>query len=196
MKRKIVYFVPIFLVIISIITSLTAFAYSKSLENGYIYVNDEPSYISIDGEYFAIIGNLGEESTFITVDSLNQQLIISIYDSNKIITREYNLVIKKVGDDYSNDIINDYIGTTLINIDDIEEYIFTLDLEEDETYETVLTTTVNNVDDDQIDLVLINIPEHMLNMKNLNEGISFTTLVFAGLYGFTLLIILYVKKDN
>ena len=196
MTKKIIYFVPVFLVIISIITSLVAFAYSKKLENGYIYVNNNPSYITYEGEYFAIVGNLGDESSFISVDSLNQQLLITVYDSNEIITREYTLEVKIENSTYSSDIITDYIGTDLLNIDDIEDYIFTLDLKEGETYETILTKTPNNVDEEEIDLVLIILPEHLLNMKDLNEGISFSTLVFAGLSGFTILMFIFVKKDN
>ncbi len=196
MTKKIIYFVPVFLVIISIITSLVAFAYSKKLENGYIYVNDNPSYVTYEGEYFAIVGNLGDESTFISVDSLNQQLLITIYDSDEIITREYTLEVKIENTTYSNDIITDYIGTDLLNIDDIEDYIFTLDLKEGETYETTLTKTPNNVDEEEIDLVLVILPEHLINMKDLNEGISFSTLVFAGLSGFTILMFIFVKKDN
>ena len=196
MTKKIIYFVPVFLVIISIITSLVAFAYSKKLENGYIYVNNNPSYITYEGEYFAIVGNLGDKSSFISVDSLNQQLLITIYDSNEIITREYTFEVKIENSTYSSDIVTDYIGTDLLNIDDIEDYIFTMDLEEGETYETILTKTSNNVDEEEIDLVLVILPEHLINMKDLNEGISFSTLVFAGLSGFTILMFLFVKKDN
>jgi hypothetical protein len=196
MTKKIIYFVPVFLVIISIITSLVAFAYSKKLENGYIYVNNNPSYVTYEGEYFAIVGNLGDESSFISVDSLNQQLLITIYDSNEIITREYTLEVKIENTTYSSDIVTDYIGTDLLNIDDIEDYIFTMDLEEGETYETILTKTSNNVDEEEIDLVLVILPEHLINMKDLNEGISFSTLVFAGLSGFTILMFIFVKKDN
>lgn len=196
MTKKIIYFVPVFLVIISIITSLVAFAYSKKLENGYIYVNNNPSYVTYEGEYFAIVGNLGDESVFISVDSLNQQLLISIYGFNEIITREYTLEVKTLNSTHSSDIITDYIGTDLLNIDDIEDYIFTIDLEEGETYETILTKTSNNIDEEEIDLVLVILPEHLLNMKDLNEGISFSTLVFAGLSGFTILMFIFVKKDN
>ncbi len=71
-----------------------------------------------------------------------------------------------------------------------------MDLEEGETYETILTKTSNNVDEEEIDLVLVILPEHLINMKDLNEGISFSTLVFAGLSGFTILMFLFVKKDN
>lgn len=196
MTKKIIYFVPVFLVIISIITSLVAFAYSKKLENGYIYVNNNPSYVTYEGEYFTIVGNLGDESAFISVDSLNHQLLITIYDSNEIITREYTLEVKTLDSTYSSDIVTDFIGTDLLNIDDIEDYIFTLNLEEGETYETILTKTSNNIDEEEIDLVLVILPEHLINMKDLNEGISFSTLVFAGLSGFTILMFLFVKKDN
>ena len=196
MTKKLVYFVPLLLIIVSIITSIIAFVYSENLENGFIYINENQSHITFEGEYFAIVGNLGDESSYITVDSLNQQLLITIYDSDEIIIREYTLVIRKENTVYSKEIINDVIGTDLVNIEDIDEYIFTLDLEENETYETTLLKTANNVDDEDVDLVLINIPEHLLNMKTLNEGIAFSTLVFAILSGTTILVVLFVKKDN
>lgn len=196
MKKKIVYLVPVFLIIVSIITSIIAFVYSEKLENGFVYISDTPIEAKYEGEYFAIIGNLGENSMYITVDSLPSHLLITIYDENEVITREYTLIVKNENNAYSSEIINDFIGTTLINIDSLDDYIFKLDLHEDETYETILTKTSNNVDDDEIDLVLLNIPENLLNMKNLNEGISFTSLVFAAISGITILVILYVKKDN
>ncbi len=196
MNKKVVYFVPVFLVIVSIITSFIAFSYSKKLENGFINVNEGTFEIEFEGEYFSIMGNLGDNSAFITVDSLNNYLLITIYDSNQIISREYTLIITEVDKSYSSDIINDYIGTTLIDIDNIEDYIFKLDLEKDIIYEAILEKTTNNIEDEEIDLILINIPEHLLNMKNLNEGISFTTLVFAFISGTTILIIYYVKKDD
>ena len=196
MTKKIVYLVPVFLIIISIITSIIAFVYSEKLENGYIYIDENTVNITVEGEYFAIVGNLGDTSSFISVDSLSTELIITIYDSDRVITREYTIKVKKENTEYSSDIIKEFIGTELISIEDIDDYIFKLDLEDNETYDTVLSKTSNNVDEEEIDLVFINIPEHLLNMKNLNEGIAFTTLVFAAVSGISILVILWVKKDN
>jgi len=194
--KKIIYSVPIFLVIVSIITSLIAFDYNKKLESAFIYINDNSSTVVFGGEYYSVFGNLGDNSMFISVDSLENHQLITIYDSNEIITKEYTLVIKEENSAYTDSIITDSIGSDPLVINDIEEYFFKLDLEEDKTYETILTKTANNIDDEEIDLVLINIPEHLLNMKNLNEGISFTTMVFAVLSGATILIMIYVKKTE
>ena len=196
MAKKIIYSVPIFLVIVSIITSLIAFDYNKKLESAFIYINDNSSTVVFGGEYYSVFGNLGDNSMFISVDSLENHQLITIYDSNEIITKEYTLVIKEENSAYTDSIITDSIGSDPLVINDIEEYFFKLDLEEDKTYETILTKTANNIDDEEIDLVLINIPEHLLNMKNLNEGISFTTMVFAVLSGATILIMIYVKKTE
>ena len=195
MTKKIVYSVPVLLVIISIITSLIAFDYNKNLENGFIYVNNNTSDVVFEGEYYSIIGNLGDNSAFVTVESLSEHLLIAIYDQNETIIKEYTLIIKEEDKVYSNTIINEVIGSIPINLDENDEYIFTLNLEKDKTYETILTKTSNNIEDEEIDLALINIPEHLLNMKSLNESISFATLVFAVLSGGTILVFLFMNKE-
>lgn len=196
MAKKIIYSVPIFLVIVSIITSLIAFDYNKNLENAFIYINNNESDVKFDGEYYSVFGNLGDNSVFISVESLTDYLLITIYNSNEAIVKEYTLIVKEKDNSYSSSIITETIGSNPLTINDIEEYFFKLNLEKDKTYETILTKTTNNIEDEEIDLVLINIPEHLLNMKNLNEGISFTTMVFAVLSGATILVMIYIKKTE
>lgn len=196
MKKIILYLVPIFLVIISIIASLIAFSYNRKLDYGYIDVANQAVTASYEGDYFTVLGNIGESASYISVESLSNHVLISIYNSDKIIIKEYTFEIKKQGGNYSQEIINNVIGSDLVSFDELNDYIFRVDLEENVTYEMSFLKTSNNLDDDEIDLILVNIPDHLLNMKNLNEGIAFTTMIFAIISGITILIFVLFKKGE
>lgn len=194
MNKKIIFLLPAILFLASIITSLVAFNYSNTLSKGYIYPNIGLQTAYFDGEYVAIIGNLGESSDSISVTSTDQGLLITVFDISETIILESTFVIKEVDGDYSQDLVASYLETPKTKIEENEDYIFTVDLLAETKYELSLEKTANNVGEEEIDIVLANIPGDILDSKNVNEGIAFTTFVFSILSLSTILIIIYVKK--
>ncbi len=196
MKFKHLFFIPLIMILISVATSIIAFRYSKTLEQGYIKINQQETDVVFDGEYFVVLGNLSDSETFIEVESTEDDIEITTYDEENNIIKDFQVIIKEKDQPYDNSIIKKVFSDDLILIDEMEDYLFYVGLEEDKTYEFSMTQTDSNNDDQYLDLVLVNLPEHLYNMKDLNEGISFTTLVFAVLSGLTLLGIAYIKKED
>ncbi|MCF7924005.1 MAG: hypothetical protein K9L64_02715 [Candidatus Izimaplasma sp.] len=196
MKFKYLFFIPLLMILISIATSIIAFKYSKTLEQGYVKINQQETEVVFDGEYFVVLGNISDLEKYIEVESTNDFIQITTYDEENNIVKDFHLTIKEKDKPYDASIIIETLSDDLILIDEMEDYLFYVGLEENKIYEFSMTQTVSNNDDQYLDLVLVNLPEHLYNMKNLNEGISFTTLVFAVISGLSLLGIAYVKKED
>lgn len=194
MKLRKFLFLPIILIIVSIFTSIVAFNQSNKLEKGYIYVDNNQYTPIYDGEYFAMIGNIMDEEYFIQVDSLEECLLITTYDESSNIIRKFELVISEEGKDYNRDIIASILSSEKNIIDEMEDYLFYVNLESNKTYNFNLTKV--GLDGEKINIAIVNIPENIYNMKSLMESVSFTTLIFAGISAFTIVAIYFIKRRS
>lgn len=193
---KKLFLIPLFLIVISIGTSIIAFNYSSRLELGYLYQNHDQVDVVYEGEYFAVITGLGDVAYEIEAESLSDYLLLTIYDDEENIIKEYSIIIKIQNQNYDSSIITNILSQDRIIIDEMEDYLFEVYLNNNITYEFLVNEIENNLDDDSISVVLVNIPENLWNMKSLNESISFTTLVFSIISGVTILAIIYIRKDR
>jgi hypothetical protein len=182
------------MLIIAIIASVIAFNSGRLLEQGYIKINNQLTEVVFPGEYFLVLGNIAQEETKVEVVLSNDFILITTYDDGNNVIREYRLVVRLVEGVFDVSNVRSEIPGELNLIDEMSDYLFYIDLEERE-YEFLITETERNILEEQIDLVLVNIPEHIYNMKNLTEGVSFTTLVFAVISFLTILGIAYIKRE-
>lgn len=194
MKLKKFVFLPIVLVIVSIFTSIVAFNQSNKLEKGYIYVDDNQYTPVYAGEYFAMIGNLMDEEYFIRVESLDDFLSISTYDMSSNLVREFEVVIAEDESEYNKDIITSTLSEEMVIIDEMEDYLFFVNLKTNTNYSFNLSRV--DSDGDKLNIALVNIPENIYNLKSLMENVSFTTLVFAAISGFTILAIYFIRRRS
>lgn len=195
-KFRLFWLVPIIMFIVSIVTSIIAFSYTGKLEQGYLYQNHDSVTVTYEGEYFAVVSGLGEEAYEVQMTSLNDYLLLSVYDSEGMIIKEYQIIIKVYEDSYNPQIISTLLSTDRIVIDDLEDYLFRVELNSENIYDYKVIKTANNVDEEMINIILVNIPEQLFNMKNLNESISFTTLVFGIISALTILALYYIRKER
>jgi hypothetical protein len=195
-KLKLFWILPMIMFIVAIVTSIIAFNYSSRLEQGYLYQNDDSIEITYEGEYFAVLSGLGEEAYDIQATSFADYLLISVYDLEGMIIKEYEVIIKISGDNYNPQIITTLLTTDRIVIDDLDDYLFRVELNSNYTYDFQVMKTANNVDEEMANIILVNIPEQLFNMKNLNESISFTTLVFGIISALTILALYYIRKER
>lgn len=194
MKLKKFIFLPIILVIVSILTSIIAFNQSNKLDKGYIYV-DENQYTPVyAGEYFAIIGNLMDEEYYIRIESLDDFLSISTYDLSSNLIREFEMLITEEGSEYNKDIVISTLSEEMIIIDEMEDYLFFVNLEINKNYSFNLSRV--DSDGDKLNIALVNIPENIYNLKSLMESVSFTTLVFAAISGLTIIAIYFIRRRS
>lgn len=195
MNIKKFFIIPSIILLVTIITSFIAFQQTSQLEKGYIYTDEAQSEIFFEGEYFLLLGNLGDYSDTITLRNQTEGVLITIFDIDEVIIKEYNLKVFKQGSNYNQNIIVSMISTDKNDVDYLEEHLLTVSLEEGETYEFSLEQTENHPDSEEVDVVFVNTPEHILNMKNIMESISFTSGIFTIISFLTILAILYVKKE-
>lgn len=194
MKLKKFILLPIILVIVSILTSIIAFNQSNKLDKGYIYV-DENQYTPVyAGEYFAIIGNLMDEEYYIRIESLDDFLSISTYDLSSNLIREFEMLITEEGSEYNKDIVISTLSEEMIIIDEMEDYLFFVNLEINKNYSFNLSRV--DSDGDKLNIALVNIPENIYNLKSLMESVSFTTLVFAAISGLTIIAIYFISRRS
>lgn len=196
MPRKKLLLIPLILIIISIITSIIAFQKNNELELGNLYVDDGLVKTSYEGEYFAVIGNIDYDSYFISVSSLSNYLKITTYDIEENIQKEYSLVIKEKNQNYDSDIVASLVSVNKVEIDNMDDYLFRVNLNADVEYDLIQTRIDDNPDSNSINIVLVNMPESIYNMKTLMESVSFTTAIFAVVSGITILAIYFIKKDR
>jgi len=194
MKLKKFVFLPIILIIISIITSIIAFQQTQKLEDGYIYVNDNQFTPIYAGEYFAIIGNILDEEYYIAIESLDEYLKITTYDTLENVVREFQLVIKEVDQNYDKQIVTSVISNEKVIIDEMDDYLFFVNLDMGNNYFFSMSRV--DFDGEKLNIALVNIPENVYNLKSLMESVSFTTLIFATISGFTIVAIYFIKKRS
>lgn len=196
LKTKKILFIPLILIIISIVTSVIAFQQSKKLELGDLYIDNQEETTIYPGEYFAIIGNIDYDAYYISVETLDNYIKIVTYDEFETIQKEFSLVISKKDQEYNPDIVSSLVSNEIVYIDTMEDYLFRVNLEADETYTFNLDRLDSNPDTNNITVVLVNMPENIYNMKTLMESVSFTTLVFAVVSAFTIVAIYFIKKGR
>jgi hypothetical protein len=196
MPRKKLLLIPLILIIISVITSIIAFQKNAELELGNIYVEDGLAKTTYGGEYFAVIGSIDYDAYYMSVSSLSNHLKITTYDSEENIQKEFLIVIKEKDQEYDSDIVTSLVSLNKVEIDNMEDYLFRVNLEAGVEYELSQTRIDDNPDTNNIDVVLVNMPENIYNMKTLMESVSFTTAVFAVVSGVTLLAIYFIRKDR
>jgi hypothetical protein len=194
MKLKKFVFLPIVLIIISIITSIIAFQQTQKLEDGYIYVNDNQFTPIYAGEYFAIIGNILDEEYYIAIESLDEYLKITTYDTLENVVREFQLVIKEVDQNYDKQIVTSVISNEKVIIDEMDDYLFFVNLDMGTNYFFSMSRV--DFDGEKLNIALVNIPENVYNLKSLMESVSFTTLIFATISGFTIVVIYFIKRRS
>lgn len=195
MKLTKLWFIPIILIIVSITSSIIAFDQGNKLNLGYIYIDGQPKEIIYEGEYLGILGNTGEAYK-IKAESLSDFLSIVTYDTNSDVLDEYKLLISINNGNHDSSLITSTVSDQAVIIDEMEDYLFTVNLKKDNTYIFDLQTIDDNPDTEDIDLALANIPENVYNLKSLMEGVSFTTLIFALLSVITIGSIIYIKKNK
>lgn len=196
LKTKKILFIPIILIIISIVTSVIAFQQSKKLELGDLYIDNQEETTTYPGEYFAIIGNIDYDAYYISVEALENYIKIATYDEFETMQKEFSLVISQKNQEYNPDIVSSLVSNEIVLIDTMEDYLFRVNLEADETYTFSLERLDSNSDTNNITVVLVNMPENIYNMKTLMESVSFTTLVFAVVSAFTIVAIYFIKKGR
>lgn len=194
MKLKKFIFVPIILIIVSIITSIIAFQQTQKLNDGYIYVNDNQHIPVYPGEYFAILGNILDEEHYIAVESLDEFLKITTYDVSETIVREFQVVIKEVDQTYDKQIVTSVISDGKVVIDEMDDYLFWVNLDMGVNYSFSLSRV--GLDGEKLNIALVSIPENTYNLKSLMESVSFTTLIFAIVSGFTIVAIYFIKRSS
>lgn len=195
MKRKKLFIVPLVLIIIAISASIIAFVNSDKLEDGYLYVENNPQNVVFEGDYLGLVANLGSDSEFIQVVSLDDGVHISVYDYEEEYLKDYILIINEVGEPYSKAIISENENVSIMAIEEIDEYLFKAYLEKGKIYDLNIIEGLNNPSDDPVDVVLVNLPENILNMKSITESISFSSGVFALISLFTIFALIYVSKE-
>ncbi len=196
MKKTLIILLPIVLLIVSIVSSFIAFDYSNQLEDGYIYVDNEVKTPNFSGEYSAIIGNIEEGIHSISIEPVSNGINIYLYDTEQTLIKSYILVVKDMSLPYTDNIIVETLEIDFTAIDNLEDYIVTVELEKGKTYEISLTETLNIGEDQEIDLVFFNLPLEVYNNKNLFENVSFTTLIFFFISLVTIFGVRYSRKDR
>jgi hypothetical protein len=195
MKLKKFIPVPIILLVISIITSIIAFQQDKLLEHGYLYVDGQDKSTFYGADYIAILGNIEIEAYYISVESLDQYLYIVTYDNEENILKEFALIIRKKDEIYSPTIVKETISSEMVVIDDMDDYLFTVTLDENSTYAISLNRLDENLDTTNINVALVYIPEDVYNLKSIMENVAFTTLVFALVSAITIVAVYFVKRN-
>jgi len=194
MKFNKFFILPIVFLIITIITSILAFSYDAKLENGYFYSSELQKEIVIEGEYFAVFGNLGQESQTISLVDMSDGIHITIKDGFDVILKDYMLVIKEYQHFYDPSIISSINEEPDLQIDNLDGYLFTVNLESLTTYQVNLSETVDNIDEDQIEIVLVNISEELLLTKTIYEIVSYTSLVLFVVSSIVVSTIIYKRR--
>ncbi|MDY0278615.1 MAG: hypothetical protein RBQ97_11090, partial [Acholeplasma sp.] len=81
-----------------------------------------------------------------------------------------------------------------IIIDDMEDYLFFVDLSIENNYNFSLSRV--DSDGDKLNIAIVNIPENIYNLKSLMESVSFTTIIFAAISTFTIVAIYFIKRRS
>ncbi len=194
MKIKRLFFIPLGLIIITLATALVAFFQNEALDQGYLYVANEQETTVYGGNYEAIFGNLGETAQYILVTEELDDLLITVYDTNETIIREYTLVIQESNQPYDPSIINVRFDT-MQDIDTLDDYFFNVSLLENTTYDLLLTKTANNVEEDTIDLVLFTFSGNAYTVKTIMENVSLTTFIMSFISFGLVVVIWYLNKE-
>ncbi|HQN74786.1 MAG TPA: hypothetical protein PK160_01980 [Bacillota bacterium] len=194
MKLKWFTIVPIVLIIASIISSIIAFNQNGRLNQGYLYLDNLDKTTIYEGEYFAIIGNIDEKAHFIEGHSLENYYLVALYDVNEILLAEYKVEISLKDQTYNSTIFTFSLSENKIVIDEMNDYLFKVNLQKDSTYHLGLSELSNPGNLHDIDIALVHISSDVLSLKSIMESVAYTTLIFSIVSALTILGIYYIKK--
>lgn len=179
MKKKLKYVMPVIFIIISVLASFFAFKQAKLLELGQIYVDSGESRVEFAGEYFAVISNIDYDAQKISVTSVDEGVLITTYDNEETVQKDFLLTITIRDQEYNPAIITSTLSDDILVIDDLEDYLFRVNLEANINYDFSLERLDSNPDQNVISIVLVNVPENIFKLRTLLESISFSAMIFA-----------------
>lgn len=178
MKTLKLFIIPFVLLLIIIVSSILSFNYSKDLELGYLNIEDESPEVVYTGDYFAIVGNLGEIPHTISVASNEDGIQIEMYDNQDAKVKDYTVVVKEENSPYNQEIVDSILSSEKVVIDDLDEYPFTLKLDKNKIYDFSIIRNYD-VDNEDIDVLLINLNDEIATAQSISEMITYIAAIFA-----------------
>ena len=115
---------------------------------------------------------------------------------DNLVLDKYHLTVSYDHEAHHPELVSSTVENQKLLIDEIDEYLFVLDLEEDQSYDFQLEVIESDPHTDDIDIVFANIPEHILNLKSLMEGVAFSTLIFTVISTITIAAIIFIRKNR
>jgi hypothetical protein len=192
MKNKKLFLIPIVFVIIAAIASILSFLQDDKLEEGYIHSNNSTETANYSGDYFAVIGNV-KDATHVTTLSTNNGVELFFYDENAHLLESYTYQIFLSGSTYDASIIT-INPVSMELIDDLEEYLFSVELVENEEY-VIDIETITGDEEDPIDIILVTLDGQAYIMKQTMENVVYTSLILGVTSLIIVALIVKLKED-
>jgi len=193
LKKK-YYFIPLILIIISVFSSFLAFQKAKEIDEGRISLTNGEFTPVFSGDYNAIVRNIDFDAYYIELKSSNNSFEIKTYDIEGSPQKVFEIIINKLGDDFYPEIIKETISDDLVVIDEIDDYLFSVTLSKDLTYEYNIKRTDDLEDDNDLEIELFIIPDDIHNLQVLYESISLTSGFMAIISVVVITFLVFTKK--
>lgn len=194
MRKFVTIFLPILLILVSIISSFISFHYNNQLEDGYIYLNNQEKAPVYTAEYNMIVGNIEDSAYYLSVSVETNGVSIRLYDIDKSLLKEYLLVVSDTAS-FDPQIIEDILTSEFTALEELDETILSLNLISGVSYSMTLTEVTNNTTTDEIDIVFYYLPYDIYNKKRLFENVAFTTMIFTFITVVTVIGARITKQD-
>lgn len=176
MKNKKLFFIPLFFVILAVVASIVSFLQNDRLEKGYLHSNNATETTSYGGDYFAVLGNI-KDATHITTLSTDQGVQLFFYDENAILLESYVYQIYPTGETFDRGIVT-LTPLTMESIDELDDYLFTVDLIDNQEY-TISLLQETGSSNDPIDLILVTLDGNAYLVKQTMENVVYTSLILG-----------------
>lgn len=187
------FYIPIIFIILAIVASIVSFLQNDRLEDGYLHSNNTQETTISSGTYFSVLGNI-KDAVYVTTISTATGIELFFYDENALLLESYTYKIYQTGSTYDNSIV-EITPVTMAEIDDLEDYLFTADLDANTTYTIALTTNEGDASD-PIDIILITLDGNAYLLKQAMESVVYTAGILSVVSLIIVVVILKLKEDQ
>lgn len=188
--------IPLVLVIVSIVFYSLSAAQQNKIDSASFIVDGSEKIVTYAGDYRAIIRNIDYDAYYMKIESTSEYLKITTYDQEEIVQKVFGIRIKKNNQVYDSSVVLNVYSDEMIFIDDIDEYLFTVSLEENQVYDFQIFRLDDNSDENNIEVEVFNIPNDVYNLKLFFDSLALTTLLFSVLYFVGGIVMFFIKKKK
>jgi hypothetical protein len=177
--KKLFWFIPLVLILISIIFSILSFNLSTQIKKGYHLLNETEISPYYSGNYDFLFGNVDEKIQYYKVINQTNSLTLQFYDNDKNLLESVELTIENFNPLLEHSSFTYNLSTNFIDASLINENTFSVSLVNGSAYKFTAIYSINNSSIEDLDYAILYLDESTQYKQSIYSNVMITSFIFT-----------------